>query len=88
MTDATSDTVPLRNYAAMLSAVGWLRGSLYGVLSGEIDRAEIQRLLDATSTAAIAKLLGQTEADLAIDADLYLTRAEQRAIGGQHASAE
>ena len=81
--DSATDTVPAVHYAALLVAIGWLRGALYGVQSGEIDRAHLRRLLDATSTAAIAEAIGLTEDDLIVDVERYLSTGQKRAIGGE-----
>jgi hypothetical protein len=81
-TSPSPDTVPARHYAAMLVAVGTLRGELYGVLGGEFDKESIQRLLDSTSITAIAKVFGEEEDDLFVDSDLYLSEREKLAIGG------
>lgn len=55
-------------YLALLSqALGLCRGVLYSVRAGDVDVEEIDRILDATSLANIAKRLGLEENDLVID---------------------
>jgi hypothetical protein len=55
-------------YRALLSqALGMCRGILYSVRAGDVDIGEIDRILDATSLANIAKRLGLDENDLVID---------------------
>ena len=76
------DRVPARNYAAIYAAVGWLRGALYDVLDGNVDKEHIQRLIDATGTANIEKVIGARRNTLSIDHNRYLTEKEKEAIGG------
>ncbi len=75
-------TVPAEDYAAICVAVGWLRGALESATTDNIDREELRRILDATATAEIAKVLGKKEADLFIDWNLYLTEKQKHAIAG------
>ena len=69
-------------YAALCVAIGWLRGALGDVIDGEIDKEHLTRLLEATSTAQIAKALGKEEGDLFLDWNRYLSEKQKHAIGG------
>lgn len=65
-------------YRALLSqALGMCRGILYSVRAGDVDIAEIDRILDATSLANIAKRLGLDENDLVIDFEDDLSDVER-----------
>jgi hypothetical protein len=47
-----------------------------------VDKAQIQRLIDATSVAEMAKVVGKKEADLVIDHNHYLTERQKHELGG------
>jgi hypothetical protein len=63
--------------ALFMQALGLCRGVLYSVKAGDVDAAEIDRILDATSLANIAKRLGLDEDDIAIDFEDYLSDSER-----------
>ncbi len=69
-----------RKYAAIFLALGLVRGALYAALFGQMDRTK--EILDLTSTEKIAKALGYSEDDLAIDWNDHLTRSEINQIEG------
>ena len=71
-----------RQYATIYTALGWLRGALYDVATGEFDKEQIQRLIESTSLARLSEISGIAEDDLAIDYHPHLTENEYHAIGG------
>jgi hypothetical protein len=81
-TDASDDTVPAQQYAALYVALGWLRSELYSVMTDEVDKTQIQRLLDSTTIAEIARVVGKKEEDLTIDYNHYLAERQKHEIGG------
>ncbi len=71
-----------RQYATIYTALGWLRGALYDVATGDFDKEQIQRLIESTSLARLSEISGIAEDDLAIDYHPHLTEREYHAIGG------
>ena len=71
-----------RQYATIYTALGWLRGALYDVATGEFDKEQIQRLIESTSLARLSEISGIAEDDLTIDYHPHLTENEYHAIGG------
>lgn len=65
-----------RKYAAIYLALAQTRGVLMDAAWGDVEKTEAQRILDLTALSKIAEALGCVEADLAIDWDEHLTRAE------------
>ena len=72
----------LRLYAAVVEALAVARGELYSVSFGEYSKADVDRVLRATSLENIATALGLREPDIAVDWNDYLTRAEADSIKG------
>ena len=68
----------LRKYAAVLLALGMARGALYEF----VDNDTVRRVLELTSTARIAEILGCSEGELALDWHEYLTRVEADRLKG------
>jgi len=68
--------IDARKYAALALALGMARSAIVVALEG--DETEARRLFEITSTAKIAKALGFTEAELAIDWTEYLNPEEVR----------
>lgn len=52
------------------------------IMMDEVDKPQIRRLLDASSVAEIAKIVGKKEADLDIDFNYYLTERQKHELGG------
>ena len=77
----------LRKYAAMSLALGMARGVLFDVSRSEIKldeatQADASRCLELTSTSAIAKKLGLSESQMAVNWNDYLTGEETALIKG------
>ena len=59
------------------------RGALNAVISGqEEDMERVRHILDITATVAVAKALGCSESDLAINWDEHLSPEEVNRITG------
>ncbi len=71
-----------REFAALAYALAIARGQLSSVKSGKFAKNELARVLEGTSAANMAAALGMKEADLAVDWNEYLSRAEMEKIRG------
>ena len=70
----------LRRRAAILLALGVARGALVELTDNAPDT--VRRILELTSTARIAEILGCSENELAVDWTEFLTRFETDRIKG------
>jgi hypothetical protein len=71
-----------RELAALVYALGVTRGALQGVLVGDAETEEVQRIVQATSLANIARVLGVSEAVLAENTEALLSTLEKEMIQG------
>ena len=78
----SGSNLSVREFAALAYALGVARGALQSALQGNADAQELRQVLDGTSTASIARAIGQTESGLSLDWNKYLTQEEKRAIAG------
>jgi hypothetical protein len=85
---AVTEQPSMRLYAAVVEALAVARGELYSVSFGEHSKADVDRVLKATSLENIATTLGLREADIALDWNDYLSRAEVDSIKGFNAPGE
>jgi len=76
-----AETVDARKYAALALGLGMARGAIIDALEGEDEGP--RRVFRLTATARIAKALGFSEGDLAIDWTQYLTPEEVNRITGR-----
>jgi hypothetical protein len=72
--------ITLRKYAAMTLALARARGALFSALDGDLEGAK--EIFDETATLKLARALGCSEVELAIDWNDHLSPAEIKLIDG------
>ena len=73
----------LQQYAALACALGIARATLYAILWNDDDFSleAIESTIRGTSLANIAAVIGQSEDEMWIDWNDYLTTEQQRMLG-------
>lgn len=79
-------TFSAREFAAMATAIAWLRNELIWIHSSPdaYDTDRIGRLIDSTATQSLERALQLPENALAIEREKYITKEEEDTIAAKH----